>query len=333
MLRRLARGAPSGAAPPSECLAATGSRSTRCGLSTICLDAHCRRSPTHSPPSSARSACRIAYGCLRPRPNSAGSASTLCSCACRPRATRFLAASAPSTAPSRWRTTRRCSRESVARASSGSRARGPALRVRVEAVRDAFEDDDALSRARKLRGECGALWDTCCAATRRVTELRLGSARRARLRRERRAAEHPARAAGRAAEGRVGRAARDAGNPHDAQRGLRRARRGGRPPRGGDARRRRAAARGRARGRLRGGALLAARAALVDAALERRRRARRGRAGGVDGLRRAAARGGGALAAKERVAPGGSEPALPRERGWVTHHITTITARASPPSA
>ena len=51
----------------------------------------------------------------------------------------------------------------------------PALRVRVEAVRDAFEDDDALSRARKLRGECGALWDTCCAATRRVTELKLGS--------------------------------------------------------------------------------------------------------------------------------------------------------------
>ena len=47
--------------------------------------------------------------------------------------------------------------------------------MRVEAIRDAFEDDDALSRARKLRGECGALWDTCCAATRRVTELKLGS--------------------------------------------------------------------------------------------------------------------------------------------------------------
>ena len=46
--------------------------------------------------------------------------------------------------------------------------------MRVEAVRDAFEDD-ALSQARKLRGECGALWDTCCAATRRVTELKLGS--------------------------------------------------------------------------------------------------------------------------------------------------------------
>ena len=57
----------------------------------------------------------------------------------------------------------------------------PPLPSRVEIIAKTracgggFEDDDALSRACKLRGECGALWDACCAATRRVTELRLGS--------------------------------------------------------------------------------------------------------------------------------------------------------------
>ena len=49
---------------------------------------------------------------------------------------------------------------------------GRARLVVLEGVADRL---DALSRARKLRGECGALWDTCCAATRRVTELKLGS--------------------------------------------------------------------------------------------------------------------------------------------------------------
>ena len=127
-----------------------------------------------------------------------------------------------------WRRQHRLPRRLAGRrrgAARGNRPRAP-RRPRGRAARAArarrggprrLRDDDALSRARASSAASAARSGTRAAPRRGASPAQVGlEARRARLRRERRAAEHPARAAGRAAEGRVGRAARDAGNPHDA---------------------------------------------------------------------------------------------------------------------